>query len=633
YLAARGIAATAFVKDVSGVVLVSSGAALPLQRRIDSLALAVGRAIGERVPGASGGVLRALVIGDTGFIPATVKDAYSRTGVNHILSISGFHVGIVALFLFQLFGAAGRLRPTLLLRLNLRRVVVVLSLPAVLFYLFLSGAAPATLRSVLMLGLMAVALFLERETEPVNGLVVAALALLLAKPAAFYDLSFQFSFLALWGIVVLVPLFSRPFAGISSHLLRQCLLFFAASAAAILATLLPVAFYFHRATLVGLVANLVAVPLLGYGAVIVGLAGVPFVFALPGLAAPLLTVAGWLVAVANYLLGWLARLPQLPPFRATAWDVLATLVLLTGLTFARRLRSQCCWLVLALSVVAGGRFALPPLSDGQLRFTFFSVGQGESTLVTFPNGTTMLIDGGGSVSGGSWDVGERLLVPALWAMGVERLDYLVLSHPHPDHLLGLLAVARHFPIGQFWEGSQGGEGDDYQELHRLLAVGNVPSHRLDSRTLPVSIDGVTVRVLHPARGEAVPLGGDANELSLVLSLEQGPFRALLTGDIGFAAEEQLLKQPAQLHSTLLKVPHHGSRYSALPEFLLAVAPPLAVISAGYRNSFHLPAQETLEQLKLEGCRVYRTDQDGTVTVTWSEALGRSSISTFAGHFD
>jgi competence protein ComEC len=632
YLAARGITATAFVKDASGVVLVYAGAALPLQRWVDGIALAIGRAIGVQVPGAAGGVLRALVIGDTGFIPAALKDAYSRAGVNHILSISGFHVGIVALFLYQLFGAVARLRPALLLRINLRRVVVSLSLPAVLFYLFLSGAAPATLRSVLMLGLMAAALFLERETDPVNALAVAAMALLLGNPATFYDLSFQFSFLALWGIIVLVPLFCQPCAALENRWLRNFLLLIAASAAAILATLMPVAFYFHRATLTGLLANLVAVPLLGYGAVIVGLAAVPFVFTMPAAAAPLLTVAGWLVALADDLLLWMARLPQLPPFRASTWDVLATVVLLAGLTVARSRRGRWCWLVLALTLFAGGRLTLPTLPEGQLRFTFFSVGQGESTLVSFPDGATMLIDGGGSVSGGSWDVGERLLVPALWAMGVDRLDYLVLSHPHPDHLLGLLAVARHFPVGQFWEGASDGGGEDYQALHRLLAASQVPRRRLDCSSRPVVIDGVTVRVLHPASSGAATFDGDANEESLVLSMEQGPFRALFTGDIGFAAEEQLLKQPVQLASTLLKVPHHGSRYAALPEFLRRVSPGLAVISAGYRNSFHLPAQETIDQLQQLGSRIYRTDRDGTITVTWPGEHGRPSVTTTSGHF-
>ena len=633
YYALKGVVATSFVKDASDLLLIRRGG-WSLQRWFDAVAARTGTFIMAVVPGPEGGILKALLIGDCGDIPEELKAAYSRTGVNHILSISGFHVGIIALALFHLWFALSRLFPAVLLYCNFRRFALGLSLPLVLCYLFLSGAAPATARSVIMLAFVMLGMVLEREYDHFNGLILAALVLLLLNPANLYDLSFQLSFLALWGIMALTPLFVDLLGAPAGGRWFRLSQFFAASLAAVAVTLLPVAYYFQQSTLTGLLSNFFIVPLLGYGAVIAGFVSLPLIWLFPPGAAWLLTGAGFLVNMSNRIIGQLDRLPLLPDFAPTEAGIALFLAGLLLLTLVPR-RGQ------KLRVLAG----VPPLllvvqllpvdrPGNGMRIDFFSVGQGESSLLTFANGQRMLIDGGGALHEGGWDPGRRLLLPCLRRMGGKRVDYLGLSHPHPDHLQGVLAVAESLPVGEFWEtGIE--EGDDYRRLKQTLVARQVPVKRVCARQPPLVIGEARVTILSPAVTPAVAVGDlpDVNESSLVLRVDEGRFGALFTGDIGFATESLLLQHPERLRATVLKVPHHGSRYSALPAFFQAVSPKVALIGAGYGNSFGLPSRDALDGLRKTSCAVYRTDLDGTVTITGVNDGENLVISGVKRHFN
>jgi len=635
YLAYRKLYATAFVKRQQELVLIREGAAYRWQRRVDALAARIGSFIGATIPGEEGGILRALLLGERGYVSKATTDAYSRTGVNHILSISGFHIGIIALCVFYLLLAAARRSEWLLLHLNLRRILLLATFPVIVFYLFLSGAAPATSRSVIMIGAYLVALLLERQGDPLNSLLLAALVILGLSPPALFDISFQLSFLALWGIVLLTPLLMRPFAALREGVLRKLLLFLLVSAAATAATIFPVAYYFHRTTATGLLSNFFIVPLMGYGAVVAGFAALPFIEVLPFMAKWLLLLAALLVKISNYLIFWLAKLPLLPFWNPSRLDLLLFYLFLTALTFIRhrRIRRWSCALLAALFVCAALLQTDP--AKGSLQINFFSVGQGEATLITFPDGRRMLVDGGGSPREGGMDVGERLLAPALWRMGVDRLDYLVLSHPHPDHLQGLLFIAAHFPVGEFWESGCRSNSADYLKLRQILAVRQIPVRQINAATSPLILGGVVIEPLAPAASQSAGTSGryqDANDDSLVFRLVCAKFAVLFTGDIGEATERKLLQHPDRLACTVLKVPHHGSRFSSSLPFLAAASPEIALISAGYRNSMGLPAGQTLDRLKASHTRVFRTDLDGTVEVRYN--LHEYRVSTFAatGYF-
>ena len=610
-LALKGIAVTAHLRDPGELVLIRGGADSPARAPLDRLAGRLGRFITESVPGEEGGILRALLLGDRGGVPPEIESAYTRAGVNHILSISGFHVAVVALAVFQLLLLLGRCSETLMLRSDIRRLALLAGVPVVVFYLFLSGAAPATARSVIMIVLVTLALFIHRETDPLNLLIVAALLLLGIEPPLLFDLSFQLSFLALWGLVVLTPIFMKPVQRWERGAVGRLLLLVAASLAAVVATLVPVAYYFHRSSATGIIANLVIVPLLGYGAVVVGFAALPFVPVAPGIARLLIDLAGFLVYLSDRIILPLARLPLLPHWTPTRLDLLLSLLCLTCLTsLTGRTRKGIAVAVLAGIMIAGHRPWQERHPPG-LELTFFSLGQAESTLIRFPGGETMLVDGGGSLREGGADVGERLLAPALWSLGVGRFDVVALTHTHPDHLRGLRFIVENFPVGEFWESGRHGESDDYRALRAALARQGVPVRRVDGATGPLMIGEGRIEPLSPDPG---PPGGDVNGDSLVFRLVWRELALLFTGDIGAATEARLLAVPARLRSDILKVAHHGSRYSSTEPFLDAVRPTAALVSAGYGNTFRLPAGETLERFTERRIPLYRTDLDGTITL-------------------
>jgi competence protein ComEC len=635
YLAFRNIFATAFVRTPDDIVLLDSGVEHKLQRRVDAVADRLGRFIKENVAPVEGAILRALLLGESGYVPKTLKDAYTRTGVNHILSISGFHVGIISLFIFQLIFYAAKGSEFLLIHLNLRRFVLLLTLPVIVFYLFLSGAAPATTRSVIMITVYIMALLLEREVDPINSLALAAMLILAVTPQALFDISFQLSFLALWGILALTPIFMAPFKAMPQGTPKKLILFFMVSAAAIMSTLVPVAYYFHRTTVTGLISNFIVVPLMGYGSVVIGFSALPFVYVAPMVAKALLLFAGCLVALSNVVITFMANFPGLPLFTPSRLDLALFFLALTALTiFKSRLVSGFCCGAL-LTVCLGARLVVAEPALGALKLTFFSIGQGESTLVTLPDGKRMLIDGGGSLREGGMDVGERLLAPALWSMGVDEIDYMVLSHPHPDHLKGLKFIAANFKVGEFWEGQSGGNSPDYLELRAILARRGVSVRTLTAATNPFMLGSVKIEPLAPFPGHQ-PVSAaherDVNDDSLVFRLVAGEFAVLFTGDIGRETESLLALHPERLKCAVLKVAHHGSRYSSSPAFLKGAAPSIAVISAGYHNSFNLPARETLDALGSLGIRVYRTDMDKTVQIGLHPEHGNIEVKRLEGYF-
>ncbi len=628
FYALKGIAATTFVKSDADILLVRQGVESGFQRHFDQTAAKIGRFIMTELPGVEGGVMKALLIGDMADIPQEVKDAYSRTGVNHILSISGFHVGIIALVLFQLWFAVSRIFPATLLYLNFRRFAQATSIPLIIYYMFLSGAAPATARSVLMLGLLTIALMLERETDAVNSLALAAFALLLINPANLYDISFQLSFLSLWGITVITPLLAGCFATTARGWRYNISLFTCASIAAVTVTLLPVAYYFQQSSLTGIISNFFIVPLLGYGAVVTGFSALPFIWLSPVIAGYLLKTAGFLTTASNRTIALLDKIPTLPLYIPTTAEIIIFLLALLFITIIRNNRSKTLT-ILSVPLLLVSLHQTPANDDDYaLRMDFLSVGQGESTLITFADKRRMLIDGGGALHEGGWDIGKQLLLPTLKRLGVQRIDYLVLSHSHPDHLQGVVAVAAELPIGEFWESGLN-SGEEYRKLMKILEQRKIPVKKITNAATDMEISGVTVRCLHPFSGEDQGAAdNDMNETSLVLRFSSGKLSALFTGDIGFTTELKLLKNRDSLSSTLLKVPHHGSRYSSSQEFITAVSPKIAVISAGYNNSFGLPAAETLQQLSIKRISIFRTDLDGTITALFPNKGEELRISAF-----
>jgi competence protein ComEC len=532
-----------------------------------------------------------MVLGDRTGLDPDSEEAFRASGTYHVLAISGAQVALLAALLAWPLRRAGA--PALVTGL-----VVSASL---LLYAQLVGAEVPVVRATCMALAVLLGLTLDLPSDLANLVGLAAAALLVDHPAVVGDVGFQLSFGATLGILLLTP-------PLLEHLPRLPLRLDVALAASLAAqaTLAPlVAHHFARLAPAALLLNLAAVPL--SGAIL--LAGLT-TLALAAIGAPLVGLAAdaaWLSAHALLRTGDLVRFWPWLDFKVAPPSAWAWLLHGAGFWAVSAARRRPGAALMAASVVAivlgpwGGR------ADGRLHAFVLDVGQGDAIVVRSPNGRAMVIDAGNGGRGRS-DAGARVVAPYLWSLGVRRLDRLVLSHAHPDHVGGAGFVAGAFAVGEVWEGPAPLQDASYSELARVLQAAGV-ARRTVTAGLRETWDGVELEVLGPPRPSRAPWR-TRNDDSLVLLLRLGRVSLLFPGDIEAAGEARL----APRRVDVLKVAHHGSRTSTTAGFLAACAPRLALVSAGRRNVFGHPHPDVLERCRRQGSLVLRTDRDGALEV-------------------
>ena len=559
------------------------------------------------------GLLQAITLGDRSLLDHDLQEAFVRSGTYHILAISGLNITMVAGVLYFLLR---------LLRFPLR-LRAVLTILWVILYAFLAGGSPSVVRAAIMTSLFLGALLLEREADLLNTLALSAFLILLWNPSHLLEAGFQLTFGATFGILFLMQVLPPPFLPRPGRWLLNSLMI---SLAATLATLPLLAHHFHRASLIGILANLPIVPLSG----LITALGLIFAF----LSLFLFSGLHWLAQLLQILIALMARLAHffslLPGASLLIYGPsMAMIVLYYGF-----LISACQWakgrwtkisaiicLCLLLSLIGVKLYHLHHRTD--LRVTFLDVGQGDCALLELPSGKAVLIDGGGSRQG-DFDVGEQVVRPYLLHRWVGRLDRLISSHPHPDHLKGLFSILNGFPVGEAWQG-KGPEGSPLSlEFRSLLQQKGIPLHPLGAGEV-LKEPPLEYRILHPSppylRGSRRGAFSDENNNSLVLRIRFGEISLLFAGDIEAEAEARILRQRPHFPCQVIKIPHHGGRNSSTPPFIRAVHPALAIASAGPFNPFGHPSPETVRRYEKAGARVLQTSRDGAIIlVTDGKAL-------------
>ncbi len=541
-------------------------------------------------PGPEEGLVRAMVLGDrTGVLPETAE-AFRAAGTFHVLALSGAQVALLAGLL------VGGLR---LARASPAAVAMITAACIGFYAAFVGGDVPVV-RAALMTMVVVAGQALDLDADLANLLGLAALLLLAERPSNVFDVGFQLSFGATLGLLLL----TAPFLELLPRLPLRIDAALAGSLAAQTALLPLLAAQFHRLTPAALVLNLIAVPL--SGAVL--LAGFS-VLALAWSPALALWAGDLAWTFAHALLrscepaSWL---PGLDPRVATP-GVLATLLYGLGVVALLRRRGRGPAIGLLGAGLVAMTFPRTAVGDGRLRLTVLDVGQGDGLVLRSPRGRVRLVDAGGSYDS-RFDVGEAVVGPYLWSQGITRLDGLLLTHAHPDHVGGVPAIVRGFAVAAVSEGPAPLRDRVYDGLDAVLTAARVPRRGV-SAGMSESWDGVELRVVGPATAGSRPWR-TRNDDSVVLEVVFGEVRFLLTGDVEALGEERLHLGYTQI----VKVPHHGSRSSSSPEFVRRVAPRVALVSAGFRNRFGHPDPAVLARYRETG-RVLVTAREGALTVS------------------
>ncbi len=534
------------------------------------------------------GVLIALAIGDQASIPQAQWQIFTRTGVNHLMSISGLHITMLAGLAFALTYALWRHSVRLTHRLPARKAAALVGLLVALGYALLAGYGVPAQRTVYMLATIAAALWLSRTVAPSQILAAALLVVLLLDPWAVLSPGFWLSF----GAVALIFYMTAHRLELNHWLVGFGRIQWAMS----IGLIPPLLAMFQQVSLVSPIANAFAIPL-------VSLVVVPLT--LLGALLPLdwiLHLAHQAISMCIWLLEWLNRLPDAvwvqhaPP----AWSIVLGLFGVLWLLLPRGFPARWLGLLMMLPM-----FLVLPTTppEGALRLVIFDVGQGLAVAAQTRN-HALLVDTGPDFSGDA-DSGNRILIPSLRAQGIARLNGLMLTHDDADHTGGALSILQTMPVG--WLSSS------LAIDHALLQLSADPRRCADGQSW--EWDGVRFEVLHPSAESYDQEKIRDNDRSCVLKISTGKHSVLLAADIEKNAEWRLLKQHEEkLSATLLVVPHHGSKTSSIQSFVDAVHPRYAVFTVGYRNRFGHPKEEVLERYRAIGSELLRSDEDGAIVV-------------------
>jgi competence protein ComEC len=577
---------------------------------------------------------KAIIPGLKRGIDLETRESFSAAGVAHLLSISGTHFGLLAFIIFQSVRRTVKYIPTILLKkmtlyITPSQVAVITSLPVLFIYALISGASIPTVRSLIMVFIYMLALFLGRKGQWLNSLSIAALIIMLWQPYAVFEISFQLSFAAVLSIGCVLENRARKaehrlqttdtgqrttdnklrFEKIYEKVKTGILM----TVAAVMGTAPIVALVFKQFPLIAPVTNLMVTPLVcfvvlplgfftGFGAML---------FNMPLM--PLNVITDIVTGFALWLIAVLSRIPY-ASFHIHNPSVLmvACYYISLMLIFKSTTLGKYKWKVLPLALVVVWYLGGPYPNPDNIRITFLDVGQGEAALVELPDKKIMLIDGGTERP----DTGRMVVAPFLWSKGIKEIDIVVMSHQHADHAGGLTFILSNFEIREFWLNGRpaiGAEG-----LFRKIDNKEIPFKFL-KRGDVLRTEAYTISVLHPydefypdsPRGEFSSQNSD----SMVMKIESKGLSILFSGDIEKEAEDDLMYLGKWLKCDIIKVPHHGGRTSSSTDFIEAVKPDVAVISAGMNNRFGHPHYETLKRYKAAGARVFRTDTDGAVTIT------------------
>ena len=660
YLKQKGIQAVATVSGPQVVHIQISENQSPVEAifaTIDRWRQAIHKAATANLSNPALGLFLGMIIGEQSYIEQGIRDAFMASGTVHILSISGSHLGLLALVVFAVVKWSVRRLPVrwlewISLYLTATQFSVLVTLPIVSFYMLLAGAEMATVRSWIMILVCCLGIWLGRERNLVTALAVAALLMVVPYPEAIHDISFQLSYLsvAAIGLVLLArktedSIFLKSQLGGAPEILSWRARFLANTKLAWLMTLavslttLPlVAYYFHQIPWLGLFTNMIIVPVVGILVIPIGLMAAVGVLLTGAETLPFVFVNQWIFDLFAQVIVWMSHVPG-AEWHVASPNIVSIAIfwcILAGLVVCRNrqlVRWSCATMLLGILVW----WAWSPRTSwepGFLRVTFLDVGQGDAAILELPDGQTVLIDGGPSYR--RLDMGRAVVGPYLWDRGIHRIDHVVATHPQWDHVGGLPWVLQTFDVGKYWSNGVSRPREFYQRLEAAVEAAELDDQVIGAGSDIIGPGGLcSLSVLSPLARKISFMqvstqdisGKELNNRSLVIRLDCGPHSVLFTADAEHQALEQLQNLPLGRMANIVKVPHHGAKSSLHQGWINQIKAQAVVVSVGSHNRYKHPAAEVLSAYEAQGLPMYRTDRDGAIIIVASLDSSAMRITT------
>ena len=551
--------------------------------------------LGQYFPSDELGIILGMIIGNTSYISEEVENNFKISGITHLLAVSGSNISYIIIFTKFLFNK--------ILGKKIANYVVIVIL---VIYMLVVGTTPSVVRATIMGIIIILADILLRKNNIYASISLSALIILLYNPLTIFDIGFILSFGGTLGIVLLYEkiknlIFEKVL--IENHILKYIVETFSVTLAAQLILLPIIAYNFNSISVVSIVVNLIVVPFSGFLTIIAILTYIVGVFFYP-----IGKFLSYIVFIFSKIIILVADVFSKVPYAnlivitpKISWIILYYLIIYIFFYNKDSKYLKCIvYFFVLLSIV------IEVLPNNHLKVNFVDVGQGDCAYIETKNKKAILIDGGGSENS-DYDVGENILLPYILDRRKMKIDLMIVSHIHEDHLEGLITIMNTLDVERIIMGPVNKKTELYYKFINVASQKGVQIETVYAGDY-ISLDDIKIEVVYPYKNE--PIDKNENNNSLVLKFIYNDISILFTGDLEKKGEEKLKEN---IKANILKVAHHGSKTSSTEEFINRVNPQLSIIGVGENNKFRHPAMEVLQRLNNKS-EVYRTDINGEIMI-------------------
>lgn len=575
--------------------------------------------IEQNLTDATSGLLSGMLIGDKSNLPKEIQEDFRNSSLSHILAISGMHVSYVMLGITVLISK---------MKFS-KKISKMITIVILLFFIILTGKTASVERACFMSVYAILASLLHKRANVLASISISILIILIINPYSILDIGLQLSYGGTLGIVLIYSILKKckkskkekakenKFQKLIQKIKEKILDIIRITVSANLVIFPIILYQYNTMSFTFIISNLLISSIIGI-IIILGFISVftSYVFM------PLAKIMFFLTQILLNILAQTAHLCAKIPFSKVYFPTPKIYVIIIYYLFliyiilakrniisVKKISKKIFIIFIIIVIILN---LIVKVIPKEFTISFIDVGQGDSMLISTPRGKRILVDGGGTRDSENFDVGRQTLIPYLLNKGITKLDYIVISHFDSDHATGVAQILGKIDVSSIILTRQLEENDIYRHILSIAKEKKIKLIYVKEGDV-LKIGGIKISIIHPEN--KLMINNPMNNNSIVCKVEYNSFSMLLTGDIEMEAEELILRKNINLKADVLKVAHHGSKTSTTGEFLKAINPKVALIGVGKNNNFGHPSNEVIQRLKENGTRIYRTDENGEISIT------------------